>query len=942
MTDKKESRGTLKLNLGGLKIDPLKLNIESNKSESPSVPEKVSNVKVEPIEYKSMKSKKFSDYEDEARLRAVLQRKNQGGNVGFAHKKQSLSNLLDNSENEDDSVGVEGSSVEEISNHIDDIHDDKEFNEELNDDRDDEVEHNEDKIILDTSLERESDNIVKESREENKNSKNKATFSIPSEVLLKKQSIFAQTTTNNNIKASKNGDANSKNEVVIHDSNNKDNDINDQVKEQESKVVDHSSEHVKKSTDGKSFKLINTKVEGVKEYVSDLDAKSLLEKRKRTEELEREEKERARIALLKEKKKNTNLRSGLLGLSTDENDIQGEILNKTFIRKKSKPRNRFKSFYEKKVIVQDIVIDGLISIRDLSNAMNVKSSEVIKLLNKMEKKRHNDDYMLSPDLAEFLVLEFGHKPILKTVKSIESLIFQRMQENKNLKERPPVVTIMGHVDHGKTSLLDALRSSNVVAQESGGITQHIGAYQIITKSGKKISFIDTPGHEAFTAMRARGSKVTDIVILVVAADDGVMPQTAESINHVHAAGVPMIVAVNKIDKTNGEVRKILDQLVQYEVVVEECGGEVMSVPISAKNKIGLDRLEEAILLQAEMLELKADFDVMASGVVIESKINNTKGSCATLLVQNGTLKIGDCLVTNDKFCKVRSMLDEHGKEIKFAEPAMAAEVFGFQKAPEVGQKFIVCGSEKEAKDLLDEFAASAEKQKLIKESEKSKSINLLSLIGGVSQSNDIKELKFVIKADVSGTIDAVKYSLEKLNSDELKVEVIHSGTGSITESDVSLARTTGAVIAGFNISVPSSVQNMIAKDGVLLRLYTIIYQLIDDVADMIKNKLKPQKIEKYIGKLIIKKVFDISKTGKIAGCVVDDGLISTSNYIRVIRKGEIIAEELRTSVLKRMKDVVREVKKGLECGVALQSGEKEFTDIAEGDILEVYNIVENK
>jgi translation initiation factor IF-2 len=918
MTDNKEIRGTLKLNLSGLKIYPLKFNA-NNKPENFNSPEKTSSIKVEPIEYKSNKARGFSNHEDEARLKAVLERRQTPQNT-FSYKKKSLSNLIDN--NEDESLiseeelvtDNEEDSESEIELALDSNAKEVEKLEGRNDEQYEKESENKLKRRDDEIAQRNDFKEVKEVKEVKEIKKElKQTLRMKMSGGYLKDAI--KTSTISSITA---------------------------VKEVPKKVLEHSSEFVKRGEDSSTFKLINTNVDGVKKYESGLDSKDLLEKRKQTEAIEKEEKERTRIALLKEKKKNTNLRSGLLGLSTDENDIQGEILNKTFVRKKPRQKNRFKSFYEKKIIIQDITIDGLISIRDLSSAMNVKSSEVIKLLNKMEKKRHNDDYMLSPDSAEFLVLEFGHKPILVTVKSINSLILERNKNSNNITEKPPVVTIMGHVDHGKTSLLDALRSSNIVSQESGGITQHIGAYQIVTKSGKKISFIDTPGHEAFTAMRARGSKATDIVILVVAADDGVMPQTIESINHVHSAGVPMIVAVNKIDRTNGESRKILDQLIQYEIVVEECGGEVMSVPISAKNKINLEKLEEAILLQAEMLELRADFDSMASGVVIESKINNTKGSCATLLVQNGTLKIGDCLITNDKFCKVRSMLDEHGKEVKSAEPAVAVEIFGFQKAPEVGQKFIVCSNEKEAKDLLEEFAATEEKQKLIKESEKNKNINILSMIGGISQNNEVKELKFIIKADVSGTIDAVRYSLEKLNSDELKVEVIHSGTGTITESDVSLAKTTGAVIAGFNISVQSNIQNIIGKENITLRIYTIIYQLIDDVADMIKNKLKPQKIEKYIGKLIIKKIFDISKTGKIAGCVVDDGLISTGNFIRVIRKGEVICEELKTSVLKRFKDNVREVKQGMECGVALQSGEKEFTDIMEGDILEIYNIIENK
>jgi translation initiation factor IF-2 len=687
------------------------------------------------------------------------------------------------------------------------------------------------------------------------------------------------------------------------------------------------------------FKLIKADVGNVKEYVSSVDSEDLLQKRREAEKADREKSK----TVLRDKKKNANLRSGLLGISTDENDIQGEILNRTFIKKKPKAKQQNKSYYQKQVIVQQVVIDGSVQLKELANSMNLKATELIKALNKIEKKRHYEDDMIEPEMAELLVLEFGHEPILKSFKTIDSLIEGRLEKSSNnLKKRPPVVTIMGHVDHGKTSLLDAFRSSNVVDQESGGITQHIGAYQITTKSGEKISFIDTPGHEAFTAIRARGSRVTDIVILVVAADDGVMPQTIESINHIHAAKVPVIVAVNKIDKTNGNIKNIITQLMQHEIIVEEFGGETMCVPISAKNKTNLDKLEDAIILQAEMLDLKADFDCMSSGVVIESKINNARGSCATLLVQNGSLKIGDCMITSDQFCKVRSMLDEHGRDVEVAEPSMAVEVFGFQKVPETGQKFVIFNTEKEAKENLDEIVLAAEKQKAMGSGNSKKGINLASMIGQSGQKSEVKELKFIIKADVTGTIEAVKYSLEKLNTDELRIEVIHSGTGTVNDSDVSLAKTTGAVIAGFNVSATSSVQSAITSEGITFRIYNIIYQLIDDVADMVKNKLKPQKIEKYIGKLIVKKIFDISKTGKIAGCLVSDGSISTNNFVKILRKGEIIAEELKISVLKRFKENVREVKQGLECGVALKVGEKEFDGIQEGDTLETYNIIENK
>ncbi len=890
--------GTLKLNLGNeIKVDPLKsINSENNKSQD--IKRSFTPDRNQTTSYSSFRNKnddkkfgggsfqknsgKLNKIEEEARFDAL---KNRNQTSVYNTSNQSLSKLLASKNN----INIEDE--EEV------------YNEEV------EAKPIEDQLPLNENLQ---DSLDDEGHKTKAKIEEK---SYAEEALTKDDTIVAVIDTpleQKVIKIIKNDD-----EIV-------------QIEGVREAKIEVSATH-------KDFKMIKSKDgEVVKEYVSTLNAKELLEKRKRTEEMEKEERERARVAALREKKKNENLRAGLLTISTDDNDIQGDMLSKPWIRKRPKP-NRNMRKQEKQMIVQEVVIDDKMSIKDLAAMMNVKATEVAKVLGKMEKKRFDENHILSPDMAELMVMEFGHTPIMKAFKTINSLINERIASEKNLKERPPVVTIMGHVDHGKTSLLDAFRKSNVVASESGGITQHIGAYQIITKSGKKISFIDTPGHEAFTAMRARGAQATDIVILVVAADDGVMPQTIESINHIKASGAPMIVAINKIDRISGEPTNIINQLLQHDVVVEQMGGEIMAIPISAKNKTNLDKLEEAILLQAEIMELEADYDIKACGLVIESKINNAKGTCATLLVQHGTLHVGDCLITNDKFCKVRVMNDEWGKPVKNAEPSMSVEVFGFQDAPALGQRFIVMANEKEAKTTLEELARVTERQQETKSREESGKINIFNILSGM-QNNEEKELKFIIKADVAGTIDAVKYSLEKLNSNDLKIKVIHAATGTVTESDVSLAKTSGAIIAGFNINVPASIMNLVSKEKILLRTYKIIYQLIDDVKDMIENKLKPQEIEKYIGKLIIKQIFDIGGVGKVAGCLVADGSITTQSLVRVKRKDKIISEGIKVGILKRLKEDVREVKQGLECAVSL----KDYTDFQIGDTFETYAIVENK
>ena len=705
------------------------------------------------------------------------------------------------------------------------------------------------------------------------------------------------------------------------------------------------------------------------QYNSGINHRALIEKRNKIEEKERAEEEKnkskVKAALFQEqRKRNTNFRASVLNVVDENNE---EILygnkfgKKTNLKKKSKDQQNL----EIKFAPKEILVQSENSLKELANSINLKASDLIKILSKLDKKtKYRETSILDSEITELALLEIGHIPIIESFSSVEKLIEEKIKAAQNFHTRAPVVTIMGHVDHGKTSLLDSMRrrykenTSNVMDSESGGITQHIGAYQIFSKSGKPISFIDTPGHEAFTAIRARGSMITDIVILVVAADDGIMPQTIEAIRHAQSAKVPIIVAINKIDKQDANINHILNQLIQYDIITEENGGETIAMPISAKTGQNLDKLEEAILLVAEMIDLKADETIPAIGTIIEAKISPQKGPCATVLVQQGTLKIGDTLITNDKFCKVRSMFDENSINLQELKPSRAAEIFGFDEIPSVGQKFIVLENEKSAKSVLEKIIKDSDKQNLINEKKKNLEINeqgrvktIFDLFKTAAKSHSgnsnsskeedqIKELNFVIKADVSGTIDAVKYSLEKLNNenDKIKINIIYSSTGAVTESDIMLAKSSSAMICGFNVGAQANIRNIMDREGLTFKTYTIIYQLIDDIKSLIENELKPKKIEKNIAKAFIKQIFDISGIGLIAGCEVKEGaIIMRNSFVRIKRNDRIIAEEILIKELKRGKENVREVASGLECGIALQ----DYDDILKGDILEIYQMIDN-
>ena len=499
----------------------------------------------------------------------------------------------------------------------------------------------------------------------------------------------------------------------------------------------------------------------------------------------------------------------------------------------------------------------------------------------------------------------------------------------NLKTRPPVVTIMGHVDHGKTSLLDALRKTDVVAKEAGGITQHIGAYQVELSGGQKVTFLDTPGHEAFTAMRARGAKLTDIVVLVVAADDGIMEQTKEAIAHAKAAEVPIVVAVNKIDKPGGDINRVKQELMQYGLIPEEFGGETIVIGVSAKTGENLDQLVESLLLQAEVLELKANPDRIASGMVVEARLDQGKGAVTTILVQKGTLRVGELVVAGPAYGRVRMMMDDKGQAVKEALPGTPVVILGLSQAPEAGDTFSVVDNEKTARDIAEYRERRTREQNVILSTR-----TMESLFGSAAGTN-AKELPVIIKADVQGSVEAIAGSLNKYSGDEVAVRILHSGVGGITESDITLAKATGAMIIAFNVRAAPKAKEMAAKDKIAIRYYSIIYNVVDDVKAALSGMLSPTLQENFLGYAQIREIFNISKAGKVAGCMVTDGVIKRGCKVRLLRDNVVIHEgTLKT--LKRFKDEVKEVKGGAECGMAFEN----YDDIRQGDQIECFEVEE--
>ncbi len=577
------------------------------------------------------------------------------------------------------------------------------------------------------------------------------------------------------------------------------------------------------------------------------------------------------------------------------------------------------------------VYTGAISVAELATALGVSSSDIIKFLF-LQGKMITINTILDDELIGTICLEFGYdfeKKVIVEAENFEDLVID--DDPSKLQERPPVVTIMGHVDHGKTTLIDAIRNSNVAAGEVGGISQEIGAYQKEI-NGKKITFIDTPGHEAFTAMRSRGASVTDIVVLVVAADDGVMPQTIEAIDHAKAANVPIIVAINKMDKPGVDPSRVKNELMAHDVIPEEYGGDVVCVEISAKQKKNIEALLEAILFIAEMAELKANPDRYAMGTVLEAKLDKSEGPKATLLIQNGTMKTGDFLVVGTSYGKARRMTNEFKKVLSEATPSTPVSVIGLTEVPEAGDRFMAFMEESEARTI-------AQKRKLIKEQKTRNQTSAMSLddLYNRIHEGEVQNIDIIIKADSTGSAEAVKSSLEKLTTEQVKINVIRATAGAITESDVLLAAASHAIIYGFNVRPDARTRAKAQEEKVEIRLHRIIYALIEEIQAAMKGMLAPTMVEKVIGQAEVRRLFKVSKLGTIAGCMVIDGVIKNSAHIRVLREGVIIYEGKLAS-LQREKDQAREVKSGYECGMLVEN----FNDLKEGDIIEASEMIEEK
>ncbi|MBP3418511.1 MAG: translation initiation factor IF-2 [Alphaproteobacteria bacterium] len=599
------------------------------------------------------------------------------------------------------------------------------------------------------------------------------------------------------------------------------------------------------------------------------------------------------------------------------------------------PRRRFKKKQPKPVqpqqpqekIIKDVVVPEIITVQELANRMAEKGADVIKKLMALGVMA-TINQPIDGDTAQIVVEEMGHRVKRVSDSDVELGLKGEEDRPEEMQPRAPVVTVMGHVDHGKTSLLDALRETNVASHEAGGITQHIGAYQITVKTGDKITFIDTPGHEAFSEMRARGAKVTDIVVLVVAANDGIMPQTVEAIRHAQAAEVPIVVAINKIDLPGADPMKVKTALLQHGIAVEELGGESLCAEVSAKKRINIDKLVEAILLQAEILDLKANPNRKAEGAVIEAKMEKGRGSVATVLVQKGTLHIGDIVIAGKEWGRVRAMFNEMGKKMNEAGPAAPVEVLGLQGTPAAGDDFIVVADENQAKEVTGYRIRKERDAKLVK-SAKSAMEQMLDKI----KSGEVKHLPVIIKADVQGSIEAIEGTITKLSNDEVSVQILHSAVGPISDSDVTLAKASNAFIIGFNVRAIPHARDMARQDGVDIRYYSIIYDVADDIKKALEGMLSPELKEKILGYAEIRNVFNITGVGKVAGCMITEGMVKRGAKVRLLRDNVVIHDG-SLGQLKRFKDDVKEVKEGYECGMSFEN----YNDIQVGDFIECYEI----
>ncbi|MCZ4281315.1 translation initiation factor IF-2 [Kiloniella laminariae] len=581
-------------------------------------------------------------------------------------------------------------------------------------------------------------------------------------------------------------------------------------------------------------------------------------------------------------------------------------------------------------VVREVTLPETITVQELSNRMAERATEVIKQLMKLGVMA-TINQTIDADTAEVVIQELGHTIKRVTDADVEmGMLGLEGNDEVNLIPRPPVVTIMGHVDHGKTSLLDAIRSTDVVRGEAGGITQHIGAYQVNLASGNKITFLDTPGHAAFTEMRLRGATVTDVVVLVVAADDGIMEQTIEAINHAKASQVPIIVAINKVDKPDSNPDRVKQELLQHELVVEDMGGDILCIEVSAKARTGLDKLEEAILLQAELLELKANPDRSAIGTVIESKLDKGRGSIATVLVQKGTLKVGDIFVTGNESGRVRALMNERGQQVDSAGPSLPVEVLGLNGTPNAGDDFVVVESEAKAREIAA-YRGHRDRELAVAAAGRGSLEQMLAKL----KEGTAEELPVIVKADVHGSMEAISTSLQKMNTEEVKVTILHSGVGAINESDITLAQSTGAMVVAFNVRANPQARELARRENIDIRYYSIIYNVVDDVKSAMSGLLEPEQREKFTGYAQIREVFNVTKVGKVAGCMITEGTVQRGSKVRLLRDNVVIHDgALKT--LRRFKDEVKEVKEGYECGMAFEN----YSDIQVGDQIECYIIEE--
>jgi translation initiation factor IF-2 len=621
-------------------------------------------------------------------------------------------------------------------------------------------------------------------------------------------------------------------------------------------------------------------------------------------------------------------RSGKLTLNQALSGREGgrQLSMAAIKRKQERARQKAMGNVEREKVVRDVQLPETIVVSELANRMAERVAAVVKsLMNSGMMVTQNQS--IDADTAELIIEEFGHRAVRVSDADVEDVIVAIEDKAEDLVTRPAVITVMGHVDHGKTSLLDAIRNAKVVAGEAGGITQHIGAYQVTTESGGVLTFLDTPGHAAFTSMRARGAQVTDIVVLVVAADDAVMPQTIEAINHAKAAKVPMIVAINKVDKPEANINKVRTDLLQHEVVVEKMSGEVQDVEVSAKTGQGLNELLEAIALQAEILELKANPNRAAQGAVIEAQLDVGRGPVATVLVETGTLRQGDIFVVGEQWGKVRALINDKGERVKEAGPSVPVEVLGLNGTPEAGDVLNVTETEAQAREIA-EYRAQAAKDK---RAAAGAATTLEQLMANAKADESISELPIVVKADVQGSAEAIVQAMEKIGNDEVRVRVLHSGVGAITESDIGLAEASGAPVFGFNVRANASARNTANQKGIEIRYYSVIYDLVDDVKAAASGLLSAEIREKFIGYASIKEVFKVTGVGKVAGCLVTEGVARRSAGVRLLRD-DVVIHEGTLKTLKRFKDEVKEVTSGQECGMAFEA----YDDIRPGDVIEIF------